>query len=696
MHEQTPQQKNETLEALQAENQALKQQVAQQETALAASFAKYNAAAAQVSLLTREKAQAEQALAAVTNSFCWRATRPVRALLNGLRRVLEHTPRLLNLCRKAKRGLMKLRRLSLADLRRNAQLRRWGRAWRAKHGKLAVPADFGCTRAEYEAQCNATFPQRHTFSILVPLYNTPESFLREMIASVQHQTYGDWELCLADGSDDQHSEVGRICQELAQSDGRIRYRKLEENRGISGNTNACIELATGDYIGLFDHDDLLHPSALYEMMCAICAQEADFLYTDENTFQKNPRDAYCPHYKADFAPDTLRSYNYICHFTVFRRSLMEQVGTFRSAFDGSQDYDLILRLTEQAQRIVHIPKILYFWRASANSTAADISAKPYTMDAARRALAEHLVRLGLEGTVEDARIPSTYKINYAIQGQPLISILIPSCDHWTTLKRCIDSILARSTYRNFEIVVIENNSIDPATFAYYDQLEAQPEVRVVRWQDKFNYSAINNFGFAHAKGDYVLLLNNDIEVITPGWLEEMLMFAQRSDVGAVGAMLYYPSDKVQHGGVILGIGGVAGHAHKYFARGSYGYMSRLAIAQNLSAVTAACVMVPRHVYEETHGLNEDFEVAFNDIDFCMRIRKAGYLIVWTPFAELYHYESESRGTEDTPEKQARFESEVRRFWSLWQPELDRGDPYYNPNLTLEREDYSLRSEDKNR
>jgi GT2 family glycosyltransferase len=221
-------------------------------------------------------------------------------------------------------------------------------------------------------------------------------------------------------------------------------------------------------------------------------------------------------------------------------------------------------------------------------------------------------------------------------------------------------------------------------------------VRVVRWQDKFNYSAINNFGFAHAKGDYVLLLNNDIEVITPGWLEEMLMFAQRSDVGAVGAMLYYPSDKVQHGGVILGIGGVAGHAHKYFARGSYGYMSRLAIAQNLSAVTAACVMVPRHVYEETHGLNEDFEVAFNDIDFCMRIRKAGYLIVWTPFAELYHYESESRGTEDTPEKQARFESEVRRFWSLWQPELDRGDPYYNPNLTLEREDYSLRSEDKNR
>lgn len=637
----------------------------------------------------------EQDIRAIQASYSWRLTAPMRAVTTRLRK-MPHVVLVV-------RGLRHLRRYGVrsawarvkahrAQVRRRKAALAWEKKWRADQGALVPPPAFGVTQEEYEAQRGKKFPRDIKFSILVPLYNTPEQLLREMIASVQHQTYENWELCLADGSDAGHGDVGRICRELAARDGRIKYRRLEKNLGISGNTNACIDLATGEYIGLFDHDDLLHPSALYENMEAICGQGADFLYTDENTFRETPRDAYCPHFKPDFAPDTLRSYNYICHFTVFSRGLMDQVGRFRPECDGSQDYDMILRLTERARKIVHIPKILYYWRAGANSTAADISAKPYIMGAAKRALGEHLERIGLKGTVSDSRVPSTYKIDYAIEPKPLVSILIPSCDHWMTLKRCVDSIRDKTTYPNWELVIVENNSKDPKTFAYYDTLADDPRIQVVRWEGKFNYSAINNFGFQYTKGQLVLLLNNDISVITPQWLEEMVMYAQRSDVGAVGAMLYYPSDKVQHAGVVLGIGGVAGHAHKYFPRGDYGYMSRMAIAQNYSACTAACLMVPRRVYEQVQGLDESFEVAFNDVDLCMRIRQAGYLIVWTPYAELYHYESESRGAEDTPEKVKRFNGEIARFQARWGEALAAGDPYYNPNFTLDREDFSIRDE----
>ena len=500
---------------------------------------------------------------------------------------------------------------------------------------------------------------------------------------------------MADGSDAAHDSVEKICRQYMRKDPRIKYRRLEQNLGISGNTNACLEMAAGDYIGLFDHDDLLHPAALHEVMRAICEQDADFIYTDENTFHEKPEDAFCPHFKPDYAPDTLRSYNYICHFTVFSKALLDEVGTFRGEFDGSQDYDMVLRLTEKAARIVHIPEILYFWRAHSGSVADGISAKPYTLDAARRALREHLDRVGLVGEVEDSSIPSTYRIKYAISGCPKVSIVIPNMDYVDTLRTCISSILEKTTYKNFEIVIIENNSKEKETFAYYDELKSDPRIQVVTWTGKFNYSAINNFGIREAAaGEYILLLNNDIEVITPDWIQEMLMFAQRSDVGAVGAMLYYPDDTIQHAGVILGIGGVAGHAHKNFPRGDYGYMSRATIAQDFSVVTAACVMVPRHVWQEIGGLDETFEVAFNDVDMCMRIRKAGYLIVWTPFAELYHYESKSRGAEDTPEKRKRFEGEVRRFQERWGRELAAGDPYYNPNLTLVTEDFSVKKEDE--
>jgi len=547
------------------------------------------------------------------------------------------------------------------------------------------------TRKELKRQKRDVFPRDVQFSILVPLYNTPEKFLNEMIRSVLCQTYENWELCIADGSDEAHKKVEEICKRYAGKDSRILYKKLEQNLGISENSNACLAMSSGDYLALLDHDDLLHPAALYEVMIAICEQNADFIYTDENTFRYRPRDAYCPHFKPDFAPDTLRSYNYVCHFTVFSRNLMKKAGGgFRAAFDGSQDYDLILRLTEKAERIIHVPEILYYWRSGKNSTASNISAKPYALASARKALAEHLEREGLLGQVVDSLIPSTYRIQYKLTDKPLVSILIANKDHIEDLRKCVNSIREKTTYPAWEVIVIENGSTDKELLNYYAHLQRDTRIKIVRWKEEFNYAAINNFGVKYANGKYLLLLNNDTEVITPDWIEQMLMFGQREDVGAVGCMLYYPDDTVQHAGVIIGIGGVAGHAHKHFRRGEYGYMSRLSIAQNFSAVTAACMMVRRSVWEQVGGLNEKFKVAFNDVDFCMRIRRAGYLIVWTPYAELYHYESKSRGAEDTEEKRERLSIEVQQFQNCWKKELMSGDPYYNPNLTLKREDFSLR------
>lgn len=387
-----------------------------------------------------------------------------------------------------------------------------------------------------------------------------------MIASVFSQTYSDWELCLANGSDDEHTGVGKLVKKIAAKDKRIKYKKLKRNLGISENTNACIDMSKGDYIALFDHDDILHPSALFEVMRAICEKDGDFIYTDENTFKEKIEDAYCPHFKPDYSPDTLRSYNYICHFTVFKKSILKEIGGgFRKQFDGSQDYDMILRLTERAKHIIHIPKILYYWRAHQNSVAQSIDAKSYAVDAAKKALAEHLQRVGLEGTVTDSRIPSTYRINYKIS-DPLISIIIPNKDHIDDLEKCIDSIIKKSTYSDYEIIVVENNSTEKSTFEYYKKLKKSSKIQVVFWEHEFNYSKINNLGFQYCSGEYIVLLNNDIEIITDNWLEEMLMFAQRDDVGAVGAMLYYPDDTVQHAGVIVGLGELRDIRIKIFSR----------------------------------------------------------------------------------------------------------------------------------
>lgn len=644
----------------------------------------YLAAIGQREELNRQLAAVQRDYQEISTAFFWKVTKPLRVIVNAIERPFREMT-FFQLARKGFRCLHE---------------HGWRYTWKRVKNWLKNRQDYVSvgnkplfTEEELEKQRQEHFPKQVKFSIVVPLFNTPEKFLREMIQSVLDQTYADWELCMADGSDSEHRDVEKICRQYIKHDHRIKYQKLEKNLGISGNTNACLEMAEGDYIGLFDHDDLLHPAALHEVMCAVCEQGADFIYTDENTFHETPKDAFCPHFKPDYAPDTLRSYNYICHFTVFQKKLLKEAGAFRSEFDGSQDYDMVLRLTEYAHKIVHIPEILYYWRAHKNSVAESIGAKPYTLAAARSALQEHLKRIGLDGKVEDAKIPSTYRIRYEISGVPKISIVIPNMDHVVTLRTCIDSILTKTTYRNYEIIIVENNSVERNTFAYYEELKNDPRIHIATWKGIFNYSEINNFGVQQvATGDYLILLNNDIEVITPDWIEEMLMFAQRSDVGAVGAMLYYPDDTIQHAGVILGIGGVAGHAHKYLPRGSYGYMSRATIAQNLSAVTAACVMIPRHVWEEVNGLDASFAVAFNDVDLCMRIRKVGYLIVWTPYAELYHYESKSRGLEDTPEKQKRFEGEVHRFQERWKKELEAGDPYYNPNLTLDREDFSIKRE----
>ncbi len=663
------------LEELRRENDALKEQLYSAQDDLAKQKEKYNHLSDTFRKNTAELERVAGDYIRVVNSHWWNATLPFRKFGIAMK---KH--RLTYCIGKAMKVLIFEGPKPLY------------RHLKSKKQARNINAPFKISSRRRRKECNTTFDRDITISVLVPLYNTPIKFLKEMIESVQKQTYAKWQLCLADGSDSEHAYVQSYVESLAASDKRIVYKKLDNNLGISENTNACIDLATGEYIALFDHDDLLHPSALFRVMQEICDKDADFVYTDEATFLgKNPSKVVTAHYKSDFAIDTLRSYNYICHLSVFSRELMDKVGRFRKECDGSQDYDMILRLTEQAKNIVHIPELLYYWRGHKNSTAQDIGSKPYIINAAHKALGDHLERLGLDATVGDSSIPSTYRINYDIKGEPLVSIIIANKDHIETLDVCLRSIFEKTTYPNYEIIIVENNSTKHHTFEYYRQIQEEfDNVHVVTWKDKFNYSAINNFGFKMARGEFALLLNNDVEVITPSWIEEMLMFAQRKDVGAVGAMLYYPDDTIQHAGVILGIGGVAGHSHKGFARNSYGYMSRATIVQNLTAVTFACVMMRSEVYKEVNGLDPAFEVAFNDVDMCMRIRKAGYLNVFTPYAELYHYESKSRGLEDTPQKVKRFNSEVDRFKERWHAELEAGDPFYNPNLSLYREDFSFK------
>lgn len=540
-------------------------------------------------------------------------------------------------------------------------------------------------------QRKTKFKIQPKISIIIPMYNTPVNFFNELVDNLINQTYGNWELCLADGSPDKNDEIENICKK----DERIKYNYLGENRGIAGNTNAALELVTGDFVALLDHDDLLPVFSLYEIVkCINENPDVEFIYTDEDKIDEVGNVRYDPYFKSDFAPDTLRANNYICHFSVFKKSLMDKLGGFRSDFDGAQDYDIILRMSEETDKIKHIPKILYHWRVHALSTAkAGDTAKPYAYESGVRAIQAHIDRIGLKGTVEHGETLGTYKINYELKGNPKVSILIPNKDYSETLKVCLESLKKYTTYKNYEIIVIENNSDEEKTFKYYDEIDGKDNIKVIRYPDKgFNYSRIINYGVENSDGEYIIQLNNDTELITPDWIEQMLMYAQREDVGAVGVQLMYPDRTIQHAGIIIGIGGVAGHIFKNIPEGQHGYFSKDAMIQNLSAVTAACMMAPRKVYEEVGNMDEIFKVAFNDVDFCLKVRKTGRLIVYNPYVKFLHYESKSRGLEDTIEKQKRFVGEVETFQKRWSDILKNGDPYYNINLRLDNDQCAIRED----
>ena len=535
-----------------------------------------------------------------------------------------------------------------------------------------------------------------TISVLTPLYNTPENYLREFLDSFVHQTAPNGELCLADASDAAHSSVKRIVEEYQAKYQHIVYKKIE-NKGIAANTNAAAALATGEYLALADHDDVLAPHALYAMGKAILQLRAEgkpdgFVYSDEALFAKSIQRPMVAHFKPDYAPDYLLCCNYICHLAVFRRALWDEVGGERPECDGSQDHDLFLRLIEKVGGAAHVPQVLYYWRVHEGSTSGGTDAKPYVAAAAKKALADHLTRTGREGAVEDGLFPSTYRVKWAIEGHPKVSILIPNKDHTDDLETCLHSIWEKTEWDNYEVIVIENNSTDPKTFAYYKEAAARyPGLKVVTYPQKgFNFSGINNFGRKAASGDYLLLLNNDVEVRNADWLTELLRQCAHPGGAAIcGAELLYPDGTLQHAGVITGLGGYAGHSHKYKQAGSSGYLFRAATVQDFSAVTGACLLVKTSVYDEVGGLDEAFAVAFNDVDFCLRVRDAGYRIAWTPYAQLTHYESKSRGgDEKDPVKARRFAAEQQRLYTVHGRENILDDPYYNPNLTRDREDFS--------
>lgn len=534
-----------------------------------------------------------------------------------------------------------------------------------------------------EKQRKIAFACAPKFSIIVPLYNTPISFFNDMAESVKSQSYANWELILVNASPDNQELKARVEQETAH-DNKIKSINLTENKGISENTNAGVAIASGDFVCFFDHDDILEPDLLFSYAEAIeNNNDVDLLYCDEDKLMLDGKLAQ-PFFKPDFNIDLLRNNNYICHMLTIRKSLLDTLEPNTKEFDGAQDHNLTLRAVEKARKVHHVAKVLYHWRLSETSTAANADSKPYATIAGIKAVQSHLDRLGLNAKVEQARRPFTYKVTYAVpDSHPLVSIIIPTKDHADILNNCITSIVEKSTYDNYELVIIENNSTEKVTFDYYDKLQAKyPDiVRLVTWEHEFNFSKLMNFGVAHAKGDYLLLLNNDTEVITPNWIETMLGICAREDVGAVGAKLYYPDNTIQHAGLCV-TGGVAGHLCQSMPRNNWGYFALNDAQQDFSAVTAACIMTKRSEYEKVGGFTEELQVAFNDVDFCLKLREINDLIVYTPEVELYHYESISRGVENNTEKQIRFHKEVAYMNYRWAKYYVEGDPYINPNFSV--------------
>ena len=547
--------------------------------------------------------------------------------------------------------------------------------------------------SEIHEMRKAKFENEPLISIVVPMYNTDEKCFEELVDCMIGQVYPRWELCLADGSEEKNSRI----EEIVSKDNRIKYNFIGENKGISGNSNEALKMASGKYIGLLDHDDLLPSIALYEIVKAINEnKDVDFIYTDEDKIT-DINNRFAPYFKPDYSPETLAVHNYITHLVVFKKELLEKTGIFDDGYNGAQDFDLVLRLTENAKNIVHIPKILYHWRAGENSTANVAEAKPYAYEAGRRAVEAHIGRLGREGTVENGQdIPGVYKINYKVIGNPKVSILIPNKDGINYLKTCIKSILKLTTYSNYEIVIIENNSEKKSTFKYYEKLKKNPKIKILEYKEKeFNYSRIINFGVKNVDGDFVMQLNNDTKLITKNWLEQFIGYAQFKEIGAIGARLYYKDKSIQHAGIAIGIAGTAGNLLTNLEYGKHAYYGFEAITRNVSAVTGACLFSRREIYEEVNFMEEKhFKVAFNDVDFCLKILEKGYRILYNPYIELFHYESKTRGYDELDiTKKARFDKEAEKFKTKWKNVLMKPDKYYNRNFARNRVDFSIEPEE---
>ncbi len=551
---------------------------------------------------------------------------------------------------------------------------------------------------ELEKQRNTKFKIMPKISIVVPMYNTKEVFFKDLITCMQEQTYSNWELCLADASEKPNQEL----EKYYKDDKRIKYKKLKKNLGIPGNTNEGLKMVTGEYVGLLDHDDVLPVFCLYEIVkCINENPDVEFIYTDEDKLiddwaVENRNGAY---FKPDFSPDTLSGNNYITHFVVMTKELMvDKLKGFRDDYNGAQDFDLVLRASEETKNIVHISKVLYHWRIHIESTAMAAEAKPWAYDSGRRAAEDHIKRLGLDGVVTDSDIPGYYRIDYKVKGNPKVNIIIPNKDGIKYLKRCVDSILEKSTYDNYEIDIIENNSEKDETFEYYKEIEKNPKINVIEYKEKgFNYSKIINYGVKNTKGDFVLQLNNDTQVITPNWLELFIGYAQRPEIGAVGARLLYPDKSIQHAGIVLGICGLAANALVGHPWGEHAYFGKEGQLQNVSAVTGACLFARRELYEEVGYMDEEkFAVAFNDVDFCLKIREKGYLNIYNPYIMLTHYESKTRGYDDlSNDKRARFDEEADNFKEKWKDVLSKPDPYYNRNFSRQTSNYMIDYENSN-
>ncbi|MGG5316771.1 glycosyltransferase family 2 protein [Enterococcus sp. AZ072] len=592
--------------------------------------------------------------------------------------------------RKARKGLGYLKRNGIKSTLRRVKLEQSKQSDESYQQWINEHEQWDQSLIEKEI---SAFNYNPLISILMPVYNVEEKWLIKCIESVQSQFYSNWELCIADDCSTD-ATVRPLLEKFRESDNRIKVVYRKENGHISRATNSALEIAAGDFIALLDNDDELSPIALYEVAkCLNGNPDIDLIYSDEDKIDMSGK-RFDPAFKPDWSPDLLLGTNYISHLGVYRRSIMNEIGGFRVGYEGSQDYDLVLRFTEKttAERIVHIPEVLYYWRILPSSTAADQSTKSYAFDAGLKAVQDAIKRRKIKAEVTHAAGNGLYDVNYAILKEEMVSIIIPTRNGYDDVKRCVDSIIAKTTYPNYEIIIADNGSDQPEMQELYDNYKMLLNDRftVESIDIPFNYSRINNLAAKKADGKYLLFLNNDTEVITPEWMTKMVSFAQFERIGCVGAKLYYPNNTIQHAGVILGMGGAAGHGHHTFPRGDFGYFGKLEINVDYLAVTAACMMIKAKDFSELGGFDEELTVAFNDVDLCLREYEKGHNNIWLHGAELYHFESQSRGYENTPEKLERFKKETAYMEETWSKYIEN-DPYYNPNLTRSRGDFSVRT-----